>query len=73
MQVLITLQSIHKVLKAEKILLKKGCQFELIPTPRDISHSCGMCIRMETTEDELKEATKLLREAKLEYNYFKKD
>ncbi len=36
--------SIHYVLKAEKILKKEGISCELIPVPREISSDCGMAL-----------------------------
>ena len=37
-------QSIHDVLKAEKILKKAAASFELVPVPRALSSDCGVCI-----------------------------
>lgn len=43
---LIAFASIHQALRAEKSLLKVGLQFELIPTPREVSASCGQSIAL---------------------------
>lgn len=44
--------SIHRVMKAEKIL--KGAQADilLIPTPRELSSDCGLALRYAPTEQE---------------------
>ena len=41
---LIVFDSIHQALHAEKVLHKAGLCVELIPTPREISASCGQSI-----------------------------
>ena len=47
-------ESIHKVLKSEKILTEKGIKHDIIPTPKEFSSDCGMSIRLnfETTDIE---------------------
>lgn len=42
--------SIHRVMKAEKILKGAGVQILLIPAPRQISSDCGLALRY-TPED----------------------
>jgi hypothetical protein len=37
--------SIHKVMKAEQILKRAGCDILLIPVPRELSSDCGLAIR----------------------------
>lgn len=37
--------SIHKVLKAEKILKEAGVEFLLIPVPRQLTADCGLALR----------------------------
>lgn len=37
--------SIHRVMKAEKLLKERGIAILLIPAPRDISADCGLAIR----------------------------
>ncbi len=36
--------SVHRVLKAEKILKEAGASFCLIPAPRQISADCGLAL-----------------------------
>lgn len=38
-------QSIHKVMKAEKLLKQKGFSVLLIPAPRALSSDCGLALR----------------------------
>ncbi|MBF0549041.1 MAG: DUF3343 domain-containing protein [Deltaproteobacteria bacterium] len=38
------LDSIHYILKAEKILKAKEMPHEIVPVPREISSDCGMAI-----------------------------
>jgi hypothetical protein len=37
--------SIHRVLKAEKILKEAGVDFLLIPVPRQLTADCGLALR----------------------------
>ena len=37
--------SIHRVLKAEKILKQAGVTFLLIPVPRQLTSDCGLALR----------------------------
>jgi len=37
--------SIHRVMKAEKVLKGKGLEVLLIPVPRQLSSDCGLAIR----------------------------
>jgi hypothetical protein len=38
-------QSISGALRAEKLLIKEGIAYKLIPVPRHLSSDCGVCIR----------------------------
>ena len=44
--------SIHRILKAEKILKQAGVDFLLIPVPRQLTSDCGLALRFspETKE-----------------------
>jgi hypothetical protein len=48
--------SIHRVLKAEKILKQAGVDFLLIPVPRQLTSDCGLALRFspETRENLLR-------------------
>lgn len=46
--------SIHKVLKAEKLLKQAGVRFLLIPVPRQLTSDCGLALRFTSADrDEL--------------------
>lgn len=48
--------SIHRVLKAEKILKQAGVDFLLIPVPRQLTSDCGLALRFSPeTKDSLLE------------------
>lgn len=38
--------SIHRVLKAEKVLKAAGVDFMLIPVPRQLTSDCGLALRI---------------------------
>jgi hypothetical protein len=56
-------ESIHRVMKAEKLLKGEGIKIDLIPVPREISSDCGVAI--ELSEDTEAEALSILRENKI--------
>jgi hypothetical protein len=39
--------TIHDVLKADKILKKERIDYELVPVPRNLSSDCGMCVKLK--------------------------
>jgi len=64
------LPSVHDVMKAEKILLKAGCNLHVIATPRELSHNCGVVIRFDCSN--LNMIVSLLQEMPVEKKIFKK-
>jgi len=42
--------SIHQVLRAEKVLIRSGLPFDLIPVPKEVNPDCGMALEIELTE-----------------------
>lgn len=38
-------------MNGEKVLKEKGFTFKMMPTPTAITHSCGICIRIEEEKD----------------------
>jgi len=44
--------SVHKVMKAEKLLKKENIPMLLIPAPRSLSSDCGLAIRYGASERE---------------------
>lgn len=41
----ITFKSTHYAIQADTVLKKENIQFRTIPTPREISYSCGLAIK----------------------------
>jgi Putative Se/S carrier protein-like len=39
-------ESVHRVMKAEKLLKAKGIKIDVIPVPREISSDCGVAIEL---------------------------
>ena len=51
MKSVLLLESIHQVMRAEKLLKAKGVKIDLIPVPREISSDCGMAIELPSEEE----------------------
>jgi hypothetical protein len=60
MKCVFVFESIHRVMKAEKLLKGKGIKIDLIPVPREISSDCGVAI--ELSGDSEAEALQILKE-----------
>lgn len=60
----ITFNSTHHAIKGEKILLNKGLDIRTIPTPREITASCGLSIKFSS--ELLKEVKSIVEENKLD-------
>jgi Putative Se/S carrier protein-like len=56
-------ESVHRVMKAEKLLKGKGIKIDLIPVPREISSDCGVAI--ELSGDLEAEALLVLKENRI--------
>lgn len=41
---LISFLSIHHAMRAEKVLQQAGCSVLQVPTPREVTISCGQCL-----------------------------
>jgi hypothetical protein len=46
--VVLAFDSIHDVIKAEKVIVRHGIWCDLIPTPRELSSDCGMSIECKS-------------------------
>ncbi len=42
--------SMHRVLRAEKVLKQARAHFLLIPAPRELGTACGLAIRFDSSE-----------------------
>lgn len=49
---LLLFESVHRVMKAEKLLAGAGVPCEMLPTPREYSKECGMCIGVAPGDEE---------------------
>lgn len=49
-QVVLVFNSIHDVIKAEKVIVGHGIWCDLIPTPRELSSDCGMSIECKSED-----------------------
>ena len=45
---LIAFDSVHQAIRAEQLLLKADVSVEMVPTPREISASCGQSVLFPT-------------------------
>ena len=52
---IVLFKSVNHAIKAEKILKKRGLKCRLIPVPKEISTSCGVCIRILDCDSEIAE------------------
>ena len=46
MTCVIILSSVHRVMRAEKVLKQNGLKVDLVPVPREISSDCGVAIEL---------------------------
>ena len=46
MKCVIVLSSVHRVMRAEKVLKQNGLKVDLVPVPREISSDCGVAIEL---------------------------
>jgi hypothetical protein len=60
----ILVYSTSYALRAEKVLTKAGIPCKLIPVPRHLSSDCGVCVRIERTDQEA--ALRALEAARVE-------
>lgn len=58
-----TFSTTSHALKAEKVMKKREKPFMIIPTPREISASCGLAMKM--TPDRLEEYMSILQDEKV--------
>jgi len=63
MKCVLLFESVHRVMKAEKLLKGKGINIDLIPVPREINSDCGVAIELSADSEE--EAFLLLAENKV--------
>ena len=62
---LVVFESVHQALHAEKVLEVAGVGFDLIPTPREITASCGQSIALDAKDMEI--VFKIMSQEKVVY------
>lgn len=62
---LVVFESVHQALHAEKVLKVSGIGFDLIPTPREISASCGQSIALAAMD--MEKVLKIMSQEKVVY------
>ena len=65
---LITFKSTHYAIQAEEALEEEDMDFKTIPTPREVSHSCGLSIL--TSVDDIEKIKKVIEEGKISIDGF---
>jgi len=43
-------ENVHRVMQAERALLSAGVRCEMLPTPKEHSRECGMCIGVDAAD-----------------------
>ncbi|MCF6463547.1 DUF3343 domain-containing protein [Clostridium sp. Cult1] len=49
----ITFKSTHYAIKGDLVFKEKDIQYRTIPTPREITHSCGLAIKFDLKDIDL--------------------
>ncbi len=70
MKAIIIMDSIHYILKAEKLLKKYGIKIDLIPVPKEVDSNCGNAIEIKNEEDLFK-VNEILKNHKINFKVFK--
>ena len=47
---IVVFESVHQAIRCEKLLQKTGIVFEMTPTPREISASCGQSLAFDAAD-----------------------
>lgn len=63
MTILYAFMSVHHMMRAEKMLKEHAIACDVIPTPRAISTSCGLCIIVSA--DEARQAEDIFRQKEI--------
>lgn len=62
---LVLFNSVHDVIKAEKLIKAQGYGYQIVPVPSNISSECGMCI--EVNEEQSLEVSSLLEKNQVKH------
>jgi len=47
---ILILENVHRVMQAERFLVRAAIPCELLPTPKELSSECGMCLRVAAAD-----------------------
>lgn len=64
--------SVHRVLKAEQLLLSVDFKLDIIPTPKEITSDCGMSIRIDASLYKKTEFSEVLEKNNIEFSVYEK-
>ncbi|MCF6460973.1 DUF3343 domain-containing protein [Clostridium sp. Cult3] len=59
----ITFKSVNYAIKSESVFNGEDIQFRTIPTPREVTHSCGLAIKFDLKDTDL--AKRIIEENQL--------
>lgn len=62
----ITFKSVSYAMKFETVIKKFNINIKIIPVPRSISSSCGLCVRFNLADND--ELQNIINKHKLEYS-----
>jgi hypothetical protein len=48
MKYIFLFESVHRVMRAEKVLKGRGIAVDLIPVPREVNSDCGVAVEVDT-------------------------
>jgi len=63
---IVSFNSTHHAIRSEKIFMENNIKVSTLPTPREISSSCGISIRF--SEENLQDIKELLENNQIQYN-----
>lgn len=66
-----TFKSVSYAMKAEAALKKNEIQYKMIPVPRSISSSCGLCVRFY--KDDMEKLNILIEKGGIDYEKIYED
>ncbi|MDD3877192.1 MAG: DUF3343 domain-containing protein [Bacteroidales bacterium] len=66
-------ESVHKVMKAESLLLKADITFDIIHTPKEFSSDCGISIRINLSHTEPSIIERILNNNNIAFKKYKKE
>ncbi len=49
---MLSFDSVHQALRAEKLLTAEGIKTEAVPTPREVDISCGQCLLFSSASEQ---------------------